>query len=160
MSDYDHVEVGVLNIDLLSKRIDIVIIGDWLFSLPITVEGREDGEANDSQMEMDEGNNGIGQSGGEYDIACKASSIDFGIDLRLGARWWRASYYVHCAAMQILMLTDVFIFSILFSFHHSTCSFLSSDYWYIKFLPAKFVISDMLDSCRYTESGIFTWQQF
>jgi hypothetical protein len=39
--NYGHVEVAVLNVDLLLNSIDTVVIGDRLFSLPIQVEGPE-----------------------------------------------------------------------------------------------------------------------
>jgi hypothetical protein len=46
--DYAWVEVAVLNTDLLPDRIDTVVIGDWLYSLPIKVEGRDNDEGGDT----------------------------------------------------------------------------------------------------------------
>jgi hypothetical protein len=55
--NYGRVEVVVLNVDLLPNLIDTVVIGDSLFSLPIQVEGREDHEEAEAQMEVDDGGN-------------------------------------------------------------------------------------------------------
>jgi hypothetical protein len=55
--NYGRVEVAVLNVDLLPNLIDTVVIGDMLFSLPIQVEGREDHEEAEGQMEVDDGGN-------------------------------------------------------------------------------------------------------
>jgi hypothetical protein len=45
----------VLIVDLLPNMIDTVVIGDRLFSLPIQVEGREENEEVEAQMDVDEG---------------------------------------------------------------------------------------------------------
>jgi hypothetical protein len=55
--NYSRVEVAVLNVDLLPNLIDTSVIGDRLFSLPIQVEGREDNEEGEAQMDVDEGGN-------------------------------------------------------------------------------------------------------
>jgi hypothetical protein len=64
--NYGRVEVAVLNVDLLPNSIDTVVIGDRLFSLPIQVEGPEGHEVHNNQMEVDEGNSGVGNSGDEH----------------------------------------------------------------------------------------------
>jgi hypothetical protein len=56
---YGWVEVVVLNVDLLSNMIDTVVIADRLYSLPIQVEGRDDNEEVEAQMDLDDGGNGI-----------------------------------------------------------------------------------------------------
>jgi hypothetical protein len=53
----------VLNVDLLLNSIDTVVIGDRLFSLPIQVEGPKGHEVHNNQMEVDEWNSGVGNSG-------------------------------------------------------------------------------------------------
>jgi hypothetical protein len=60
--EYGRVEVAVLNVDLLPGNIDTAVIRDRLYSLPIQVEGYEDNEENDMQMELDDGNDGTGHS--------------------------------------------------------------------------------------------------
>jgi hypothetical protein len=54
---YGRVEVAVLNVDLLPNMIDTVVIGDRLYSLPIQVEGREDNEEVEAQMDLVDGAN-------------------------------------------------------------------------------------------------------
>jgi hypothetical protein len=61
--NYGHVEVTVLNVDLLLNSIDTVVIRDRLFSLPIQVEGPKGHEVHNNQMEVDERNSGVGNSG-------------------------------------------------------------------------------------------------
>jgi hypothetical protein len=51
--NYGRVEVVVLNVDLISNMIDMVVIGDRLFSLPIQVENEE----HEVQMDVDDGSN-------------------------------------------------------------------------------------------------------
>jgi hypothetical protein len=46
--------VDVLNIDLLPNIIDMVVIGDRLFSWPILVEGRDGEDTQDFQMDLDD----------------------------------------------------------------------------------------------------------
>jgi hypothetical protein len=58
-----HVEVAILNLDLLPNSIDTVVIGDRLFSQPIQVEGVEVNEGQNNQMEVDDGDSGAGNSG-------------------------------------------------------------------------------------------------
>jgi hypothetical protein len=53
--EYGHVEVAVLNTDLLPNSIDTVVISDRLFSLPIQAEGLEANEEHNNQMEVDDG---------------------------------------------------------------------------------------------------------
>jgi hypothetical protein len=74
----------------------------------------------------------------EYEIAWQASLINFGIDLRLGARWWRASCSVHYANPHVDHCLHLLDFVFLPSFH-----LFLSEFWHIKLLPAKFVLSDM-----------------
>jgi hypothetical protein len=50
------VEVVVLNVDLLPNRVDTVVIGDRLFSLPIQVEEQDDEATHAGQMDVDDGN--------------------------------------------------------------------------------------------------------
>jgi hypothetical protein len=51
--------------DLLPDMIDMVVIGDRLFSLPIQVEGREGNEEAGVQMELDNGSNERGNGADE-----------------------------------------------------------------------------------------------
>jgi hypothetical protein len=55
--DYGRVEVAVLNVDILRNMIDTVVIGYRLYSLPIQVEGREDNEEVEAQMDLGDGAN-------------------------------------------------------------------------------------------------------
>jgi hypothetical protein len=55
--NYGRVEVAVLNVDLLPNVIDMVVIGDRLFSLPIQVEGRDDNVETGVHMDLDDGMN-------------------------------------------------------------------------------------------------------
>jgi hypothetical protein len=61
-NDYGHAEVAILNVDILPNRIDSVVIGDRLYSLPIQVEGRGEQVAQENQMDVDHGNHGVGSS--------------------------------------------------------------------------------------------------
>jgi hypothetical protein len=61
--EYGHVEVAVLNMDLLLNSIDTMVIGDRLYSLPIQVEGLEANGQHNNQMEVDDGDSGAGNSG-------------------------------------------------------------------------------------------------
>jgi hypothetical protein len=63
-TDYGRVEVAVLNVDILPDKIDTVVIGDRLYSLPIKVEGRDDDTVVDAQMEIEDGSSGAGQGAG------------------------------------------------------------------------------------------------
>jgi hypothetical protein len=63
-TDYGRVEVAVLNVDILPDKIDTVVIGDRLYSLPIKVEGRDDEAAVDAQMELEDGSSGAGKGAG------------------------------------------------------------------------------------------------
>jgi hypothetical protein len=57
--DYAWVEVAVLNVDLLPNMIDMVVIGDIMFSLLIQVEGREDNIEREELMDLDNGYGGV-----------------------------------------------------------------------------------------------------
>jgi hypothetical protein len=46
-NDYGHVEVAVLDADILPSSIETVVIGDRVYSLPIKVENHEENELND-----------------------------------------------------------------------------------------------------------------
>jgi hypothetical protein len=63
-TDYGRVEVAVLNLDILPDKIDTVVIGDRLYSLPIKVEGRDEDAAVVAQMETEDGSSGAGQGAG------------------------------------------------------------------------------------------------
>jgi hypothetical protein len=69
--NYGRVEVAVLNVDLLPKLIDTVVIGDRLYSLPIQVEGREENVETGTQMDVDDGadnkETGADKSSGKQD---------------------------------------------------------------------------------------------
>jgi hypothetical protein len=54
--DYGRVEVVVLNVERLPTSIDMVVIGDRLFSFPIQVEGLQENGVHDAQMDVDDGN--------------------------------------------------------------------------------------------------------
>jgi hypothetical protein len=56
-NDFGRVEVAVLDVNLLPNAVDLVVIGDRLFTLPIQVEGRDD-PAQDENMEVDNNNDG------------------------------------------------------------------------------------------------------
>jgi hypothetical protein len=55
--NYDRLEVVVLNVDLIPNMIDTVVIGDWLFSLPIQVKGQVENEEHEVQIDLDDGAN-------------------------------------------------------------------------------------------------------
>jgi hypothetical protein len=61
-NDYGRVEVDVLDVNLLPNKIESVVIGDRLFTLPIQVEGRDDAPP-DQHMEVDNNNDENGGSG-------------------------------------------------------------------------------------------------
>jgi hypothetical protein len=61
-NDYRRVEVAVLDVNLLPNKIEYVVIGDRLFTLPIQVEGRDDAPP-DQHMEVDNSNDENGGSG-------------------------------------------------------------------------------------------------
>jgi hypothetical protein len=56
-NNYGRVEVAVLNVDLLPNSTDTVVIRDRLYS-PIYVQGQDENKGNDTNMHMDEGNDG------------------------------------------------------------------------------------------------------
>jgi hypothetical protein len=73
--NYSRVEVAVLNVDLLPNLIDTVVIGDRLYSLPIQVEGREDNEEVETQMDVDdEGNDNANANGADKSTEPKEKS--------------------------------------------------------------------------------------
>jgi hypothetical protein len=49
--NYGHVEVAVLNVELLPNSIDMIVIGDRLFSLPNQVERVEGNEVHNNQID-------------------------------------------------------------------------------------------------------------